>query len=111
MQLQRETKLLYHGTSVSDAISILKSGFDFSRCGSNWGSTYGKALYFTPNYETARVYAGENGIVLSFVLTIVPYYIKRDISPNSKKKLKLQDGFNCLVNPNGDEYVVFYFLE
>ena len=111
MQLQRETKLLYHGTSVSDAISILKSGFDFSRCGSNWGSTYGKALYFTPNYETARCYAGENGIVLSFALTIIPYYIKRDISPNSKKKFKLPDGFNCLVNPNGDEYVVFYFLE
>lgn len=104
-------KLLYHGTSGCDGLSILKSGFDFSRCGSNWGTTYGKAVYFTPNYETARCYAGENGIVLSFILEVVPYYLKKDISPSSKKKFKLLDGFNCLVNPNGDEYVLFYFLE
>lgn len=111
MQLQRERILLYHGTSFDSALAILKSGFNFLKCGSNWGSTYGKAVYFTPNYETARCYAGENGIVLSFVLVVVPYYLKRDISPNSKKKFYLPHGINCLITPNHDEYVIFYFIK
>jgi len=104
-------QLLYHGTTICNALSILKTGFDFTLCGSNWGSTYGKAIYFTPNYETAKCYAGENGIVISFMLDIVPYYLKKDISPNSKKKIKLLYGYNCFISPNGDEFVLFYFLE
>jgi len=80
--------LLYHGTNTSNGISILKNGFDFNKVGSNYGLTYGKGIYFTPNYKTAQFYAGENGIVLSMHVLITPYYLVKDISPNSKKKNK-----------------------
>ena len=102
---------LYHGTTTAAAISIMGSGFDFSRAGENWGTTYGKGIYFTPNYETARFYAGENGIVLSMNVSITPYYLVKDISPNSKKKIKLptDQDYNCIVSPNKDEYLILYF--
>ena len=101
---------LYHGTSQANAMSILKNGFDFSKCGSNWGSTYGKGIYFTPNYDSAKFYAGEDGLVLSFELNVECYYLKKDISPSKKRKFKIPDGYNCLVNPNQDEYVLFSFI-
>ena len=103
--------LLYHGTKEKNALSILKNGFDFSRAGENWGITYGKGIYFTPNYETARFYARENGIVLSMNVSITPYYLIKDISPNSKKKIKLptDQNYNCIVSPNKDEYLILYF--
>ena len=102
---------LYHGTSVTNALSILKNGFDFTKSGQNWGKTYGKGIYFTPNYDTARFYAEENGIVLSLDIEINPYYLQKDFSPNSKKKPKIpQDkNYNCIVNSNKDEYLVLYF--
>tara|TARA_B100000424_G_scaffold266755_2_gene258422 strand:- start:437 stop:754 length:318 start_codon:yes stop_codon:yes gene_type:complete len=102
---------LYHGTSSSNAIEIIKNGFDFERAGSNYGITYGKGIYFTPNYETARFYAGDNGIVLSMNISIVPYYLLKDKSPNSKKKIKLptDQEYNCIVSPNKDEYLILYF--
>ena len=102
---------LYHGTSSLNAISILKNGFDFNKVGSNYGITYGKGIYFTPNYETARFYAGENGIILSMDVSITPYYLVKDISPNSKKKIKLprDQDYNCIVSPNKDEYLILYF--
>ena len=64
----------------------MQNGFDFEKVGNNWGKTYGNGIYFTPNYETARFYAGENGIVLSFNLNLNMYKLTYDISPNSKKK-------------------------
>ena len=63
---------LYHGTSVKNALSILQNGFDLGKAGENWGTTYGKGVYFTPNYETAKFYAGEDGVVLSLNLKINP---------------------------------------
>ena len=103
---------LYHGTSSQNAISILQNGFDFNKSGSNWGKTYGKGIYFTPNYDTARFYAETNGIVLSFDLKIEPYYLKKDISPSTKKKLTITNNktYNCIVSPNKDEYLVLYFI-
>ena len=38
------------------------------------------------------------------------YYLKKDISPSKKRKFKIPDGYNCLVNPNQDEYVLFSFI-
>ena len=106
--------LLYHGTSSENAISILKNGFNFDKIGSNYGTTYGKGIYFSPNYETARFYANQNthGTVLSFNLNIIPFYLIRDISPNSKKKIKLPNDkeYNCIVSPNKDEYLILYFI-
>ena len=53
---------LYHGTSISNALSIMNEGFNLKKAGSNYGTTYGKGIYFTPNYKTAKFYAEENGI-------------------------------------------------
>ena len=103
--------LLYHGTSAENAISILKNGFDFTRSGCCWGNTYGKGIYFSPNYKTAKFYAGENGVVLSFQINIEAFFMTRDISPSSKKKLKIDESkYNCIVNPNKDEYLILYFI-
>lgn len=104
--------ILYHGTSCNNAISILKKGFDFNKVGSNYGITYGKGIYFTPNYETAKFYAGENGIIISMNVDIIPYYLKKDISPNSKKKIKIpkDKDYNCIVSPSKDEYLILYFI-
>tara|TARA_B100000902_G_scaffold382993_1_gene421287 strand:+ start:131 stop:439 length:309 start_codon:yes stop_codon:yes gene_type:complete len=100
---------LYHGTTTAAAISIMEVGFDFSRAGSNWGTTYGKGIYFTPNYKTARFYAGENGIVISVDIIVKAHYLKRAVSASSKKRIRVPDGCNCIVSPDGDEYVVFRF--
>ena len=103
-------KTLYHGTTIENALSILKNGFDFSKCGSNWGSTYGKGIYFSPSYDEAQFYADEDGTVLSFELELECYYLDKDISPSKKIKFKVPDGYNCLVNPSGSEYVVFSII-
>ena len=100
---------LYHGTSLLSALSILKYGFNFSKCGSNWGCTYGNGIYFTPYYNDAKFYAGDNGLVLSFDLNLRCYYLKKDISPSKKLKFKVPYGYNCLVNPKKDEYIIFSF--
>ena len=72
-------KQLYHGTSKQNGLQILESGFDFKKSGSNWGNTYGKGIYFTPNYETAQFYAGKDGIVISRQLVIEAFYLIKDI--------------------------------
>ena len=97
---------LYHGTTIESALSIMQKGFDLSRAGTNWGSTYGKGIYFTPNYETARFYAGENGIVISVELDIKPYYLKKAVSVSSRKRIRIPAEYNCIVSPDRDEYVV-----
>mgnify|MGYP001961543983 CR=1 FL=1 len=109
--------ILYHGTSIENAISILKNGFDFELCGSNWGNTYGKGIYFTPNYMTARFYAGESGIILSFNLNINLnincYKLSNDYSPSIKsKKMKkiiqyaLSNNYDSIMNFNEDEIII-----
>jgi hypothetical protein len=103
-------KTLYHGTTMANALSILKEGFDFNKCGCNWGSTYGKGIYFSSSYDEAQIYAGEDGMVLSFELDLECYYLNKDISPSKKVKFKLPDGYNCLVNQSGNEYIVFSFI-
>lgn len=106
--------LLYHGTSLANALGILKNGFDFSKCGSNWGKTYGKGIYFTPNYDTAKFYAGDDGIVLSFEIYVVPYYLEKYYSPNNKKQIKYPEfnekgkKINVLVSPDNDEYLLLF---
>ena len=63
--------ILYHGTTLCNAMSIVSSmTFDISKSGQNWGNTFGPGIYFTPNIETAKVYAGENGIILRCDLVV-----------------------------------------
>ena len=100
---------LYHGTSTINALSILKNGFNFTQSIENWGKTYGPGIYFSPNYNTAKFYATNKGIVLSFNIAIEPYLLTKDISPTSKKKLYIPNdkNYNCIISPNKDEYLIF----
>lgn len=101
---------LYHGTSYKNALSILANGFDFNRAGENYGLTYGKGIYFSPNYDEAKFYAENDGIVLSFNIEIKPYYLIKDKSVSRHKKIKIPDGYNCIVSPNKIEYCILYFI-
>ena len=97
--------LLYHGTTIESALNILLKGFQFDHAGKNWGSTYGKAIYFTPNYETAKCYAGPDGIILSFSLDISDFYLlKNFISPSKRHKVKTNKKW--LITPDLDEYIM-----
>lgn len=96
---------LFHGTNNQNALSIIDNGFDFNKCGSNWGSTYGKGIYFTPNSKTAKAYSDDNTII-EITIDINPFYLTKDRSPNSKKKIKIPQNYNCIVSPNKDEYVL-----
>ena len=55
--------ILYHGTTMINALSILKNGFDINKAGENWGTTYGKGIYFSPNYETAQAFYLPNKVL------------------------------------------------
>lgn len=104
--------ILYHGTTIENALSILQNGFDFNKSGSNWGNTYGKGIYFTPNYETAKFYAQNNGIVISVNIETIEYHLNKMISPNSKRKIKIPNDkeYNCIVSLDKDEYLIKYFI-
>ena len=104
--------ILFHGTTMINALSILKNGFDINKAGENWGTTYGKGIYFSPNYETAKFYANSDpkiaGIVISITVDLNPYILKKDISPNQKKKFRLpkDKNYDSIINPNGDEVII-----
>ena len=99
--------ILYHGTNVYSALNILENGFNFNSTGTNWGCTYGKGIYFTPNYKTARCYAGDDGIVLTFDMdTTDSYILDRLKLPSSRKKLKYTTRW--LITPDFDEYIMLY---
>ena len=98
--------LLYHGTTLESALNILKCGFDFNHSGKNWGNTYGKGIYFTPKYDVARLYAGDDGIVISINYDILDYTIlKKFQSPSSKKKNYKN---KWIITPDLEEYIMLY---
>lgn len=99
--------ILYHGTNVSSALNILANGFNFNSTGTNWGSTYGKAIYFTPNYKTAQCYAGDDGIIFSIDVEVNDFLILEKFkSPSSRKQLQCMSKW--LITPNFDEYIMLY---
>ena len=107
---------LYHGTTFENALNIAKSGFSFITCGTGWGSTFGRGIYFSPSFQTANTYAGENGVVLMCELDAKPFHLKRNYSMSSrydKRELKKLisslkfNGYNCLLTKDEDEYVFF----
>lgn len=110
--------ILYHGTSKENALSIKKNGFSLEFCGKNWGSTYGKAIYFTNNYKLAKLYASNYGEVIKVEIKNINYLIlNKDYSPNNKKHnreiksiimyLVFNSNKNCIINKNKNEYVFF----
>ena len=104
--------ILYHGTTIQNALSIMKFGFDINKSGENWGTTYGKGIYFSPNYETAQFYANSDesnpGIVISINLDLNPFILKKDFSPNQKRKFRLpkDSNYDSIVNANGNEVII-----
>ena len=110
--------ILYHGTSKENAESIKRNGFSSEYIGKNWGSTYGKAIYFTNCYKTAKCYTGLSGVVLTIYIKNVNYLkLHKDYSPNDKKHIKeiksiimyllINSNKNCLLNYNENEYIFF----
>jgi len=45
---------VYHGTSSPDL--IIKDGFNLDKCGTGWGLTYGRGIYFAPTPTEASTY-------------------------------------------------------
>lgn len=83
------TLTLYHGNSdVSALESIVKNGFDISRIGSGWGSTYGNGIYFTDDLKIAHdVYSENNGFVVKVEVGVNPYKLTKDYSVSNKKQI------------------------
>ena len=107
--------ILYHGTSIENALSILKNGLDINKAGENWGTTYGKGIYFSPNYETAEFYANSDesnpGIVISINVNLYPFILKKDINPYKSKRVKIlkllkDSNYDSIINVNGDEVII-----
>ena len=90
------TLTLYHGNSdVSALESIVKNGFDISRIGSGWGSTYGNGIYFTDDLKIAHdVYSEKNGFVVKVEVSVNPYKLTKDYSVSNKKQI------NKIINEN-----------
>ena len=110
--------ILYHGTSKENAESIKRNGFSLEYAGKNWGSTYGKAIYFTNCYKTAKIYAGKFGEVLIVNIKDIKYLkLNKNFSPNDKKDVRkiksiimyitLNSNKNCLLNDSQTEYIFF----
>ena len=110
--------MLYHGTSKDNYNSIKKNGFDISKSGSNSSSTYGKAIYFTNCYKTAKEYANCTGIVIQvYIVDIQSLKLEKDYCPTNKNHIKEINGIilylkinsnkNCFLSLNKNEYAFF----
>lgn len=107
--------LLYHGTTRDNGENIIKEqSFNLDRTGENWGVTYGKGVYLTPNLEEAKRYGD---MVLVVKCEIKEYKLNQRFSPNDKKHKKLlnklirkeiEEGeYDSLVTLDEDEYILF----
>lgn len=110
--------ILYHGTSKENAESIKRNGFSLEYVGKSWGSTYGKVIYFTNCYKTAKCYSGSEGYVLTVDIDNVNYLkLDKDYSPNNNNHItqiksiimyvKINTNKNCLLNYSENEYIFF----
>ena len=101
---------VYHGTSSPDV--IIRDGFDLGKCGTGWGLTYGRGIYFAPTPEEACTY----GNVLECKINYKPFYLVKDYSVSSRKhrrelnklrELAIKQGKTCFVTKNKLEIIVF----
>ena len=101
---------VYHGTTVP--YSIILNGFDLDKCGTGWGLTYGRGIYFAPYPELASTY----GRVLECEINYNPLYLEKDYSVSSRKhrrelyklrELAIKQGKTCFVTKNKLEIIVF----
>lgn len=111
------TLKLYHGNKDMKALeSIVNNGFDMSKIGSGWGTTYGDGIYFTDNLQVAhRVYSENNGFVVEVEVDVKSYQLIKDYSVNNKKEIKKiinenikTKKYNMLITASIEpEYVLF----
>ena len=109
--------VLYHGTSKENAIKICEyGGFSLDFSGTSWGSTFGKGIYFSGDINEARVYSGEDGVILSCELDVNGFQLKKGYSPNcrnDRREIKRivksleSNGYNCLITKDSSEYIFF----
>lgn len=108
-------KIVYHGTTQSNMTEIFKYGFDISKIGSGWGTTYGEGIYFSSNFDTALLYS-DNNTVIEASIKYIPYHLVRDYKATSKKDQKkltilrnqaIKTGYTCFVTKNNDEIIIF----
>ena len=111
------TLKLYHGNKDMKSLeSIVNNGFDMSKIGSGWGTTYGDGIYFTDNLQVAhRVYSENNGFVVEVEVDVKSYQLIKDYSVNNKKEIKKiinenikTKKYNMLITASIEpEYVLF----
>jgi hypothetical protein len=111
------TLKLYHGNKDMKSLeSIVNNGFDMSKIGSGWGTTYGDGIYFTDNLQVAhRVYSENNGFVVEVEVDVKSYQLIKDYSVNNKKEIKKiinenikTKKYNMLISASIEpEYVLF----
>ncbi len=84
--------ILYHGTTKEAEKNIKKNGFSWNLIGSNWGSTYGNAIYFTNNYDNAKNYSKNNdkeGEILKVEIENINFLkLTKDYSPTDKNHIR-----------------------
>ena len=103
--------ILYHGTTTENANTIiLQQKFDINLCGSQWGSTYGKGIYFSPSKQEASVY-GET--ILQIETNVEPLKLDKHYSPTNKqhkrqiKKILYTICPDALLSSDNKELVIF----
>jgi len=101
---------VYHGTFKPNF--IITDGFDLDKCGSGWGLTYGRGIYFAPTHDEALTY----GAVLECEINYNPFYLEKDYSVSSRKhrrelnklkELAIKQKKTCFVTKNKLEIIVF----
>ena len=108
--------IVYHGTDIDKGNSIIKNGFDPDKIGSNWGSTLGKGIYFSPEYLEAKSYG--NCVIKCFITLNKSLNFNSNpnsnsnSNPNSKikftKRLKKTwyNNYDSLIDKTGLEIVI-----
>ena len=97
--------LLYH-EQKRKRNKYIKKGFDFELV-NHVRNTYGKGIYLH-QIMRRKFYAENDGIVISLNIEIKPFFLTKDISPSSKKIKIDKEKYNCIVNPNKDEYLIYF---
>jgi hypothetical protein len=114
--LEMKIMEVYHGSSLSNMDNIINFGFDTSKIGSGWGTTYGDGIYFSFDSNVAKAYADNSNVVLEVKIKYNPYLLQANYSPTNKKHQKqleklrnrvVQEGYTCFVSSNGEEVVLF----
>jgi hypothetical protein len=107
---------VYHGSTADRTKKILKNGFNISKSGSGWGSTYGEGIYFSFDPLVAKTYSHDEDIIVEAKIVCIPYYLNKEYKANCRKDQRLLKeqkqnaiklGYTCFINKNRDEIILF----